>query len=73
MLGVSTCFSKTVPDHTFDIWNGTQYNVWTGWIEGMKIHWYYLTTSLNRLVQIIFSVHPRYHWTGILHESSSQA
>lgn len=40
MLGVSTCFSKTVPDHTFDIWNGTQYNIWTGWIEGMKIHWY---------------------------------
>lgn len=41
--------------HTFDIWNGTQYTVSTGWMEGMKVHWYYLTTSLDRRVEITVS------------------
>lgn len=50
---VSMLLFKDVGFHTLDVWNESQHIGWTGWMAGMEIHWYNLTTSLHRLVQII--------------------
>lgn len=45
------------------------------WMEGIKIHWYYLIKSLHRLVQIILpstAATSYTHCSAILQESSSQ-
>lgn len=64
------CFLKTLKFHTFEqnIWNRTQHNVWAEWMEGMRIHWNYLITSLHKLVQTISLAT---HATSALHVQAS--